>query len=98
MHTDQQPSSSWSETMSPVKFRLPLEVWFPRQTGWLSWRGGDRNLPLFINAGSLGLPLSQHGQHVDPNLKGKQSATHAKTSFIWEELLTVKAASKCLSQ
>lgn len=84
--------------MSPVKFRLPLRVWFHRADGVAELAGWRQKPASFRQCWLLGLPLFQHGQHVDPNLKGKQSATHAKTSFIWEELLTVKAASKCLSQ
>ena len=58
--------------MSPVKFGCLWESGFTGQTGWLSWQGGDRNLPLFINAGSLGFPLSNMVSTWTPTWKGSK--------------------------
>lgn len=84
--------------MSPVKFHLPSRVWFHRADWVAELAGGDRNLLLFTNTGSLGRPLFQQSARGPQPEREAKCHIHSKTTFIWEELLTVKAASKCLSQ
>ena len=67
--------------------------------GRLGWAGGaETETCLFANAGSLRRPLFQQSARGPQPEREAKCYTHSKTSFIWEELLTVKAASKCLSQ
>ena len=99
IHTDQQPSSKgkaggrpWALWSSAAFESLVSQG---RRGGWV---GRVETETCLFSSMLLRAPTFPTWSARGPQSERKQSATHSKTSFIWEELLTVKAASKCLSQ
>lgn len=72
--------------MRPVKFRLLSRVWFHR-ADWAEL-AGRRQKPASSPMLAQGAHFS-NSQHADPNLKGKQSATHIQRQVLFGKSLSL---------